>query len=131
MKIQSLLKFYFSIVKIIIPIFIIIFIFHFVGCNDDTSSEGLTVELKNNETFKYPTVSGDEEGAIIKTQAKHFEISEIKRNSETKFVAVYIYKPKSGFIGTDAVEIEIQKGSDGASEPTEIETVKFNFIVNN
>ncbi len=113
-------------------LFLIIILFY--GCKNDNSvmpiSEGdINVTLKNYETYEYPTVGGDEEGAIIKTQARHFETSEIKRNSSTNYVAVYIYKPKLNYVGTDFVEIEIRKGSDGASPPTEIKTIKINFIV--
>jgi len=61
------------------------------GCQDRNSSENVenvSVSMKNTETYKYPTVSGDEQGARISTQAKHYSISEIRRNAETAFVAV-------------------------------------------
>lgn len=106
----------------------------YYGCKDDNSitqfsNGGITVEIKNLETYKYQTVSGDEEGAIIKVQAEHFDISEIKRNTETNFAAVYTYKPKSNFVGHDYVVLETQIGSDGASASTEIKTIKINFVV--
>jgi hypothetical protein len=112
----------------------IIFTFQFISCSDDKSnsefpSRELTVDLKNSDTYTYPTVGGDEEGAEIIVQAKHYEISEIVRNSETNYVAVYTYKPKSDYVGPDYAEIQIETGSDGASEPTEIEIVKFHFNV--
>jgi len=44
---------------------------------------------------------------------------------------VYIYQPKTGYIGTDYAEIEIQSGSDGASPPTNIRTVAFRFVITN
>ena len=117
-------------------IFIICFstIIQLYSCKDNNSvspisEDDINVSLKNYETYEYPTVSGDEEGAIIKTQAKHFEISEIKRNAGTNYVAVYIYKSKLDYVGNDFVEIETRKGSDGASPPTEIKTIKINFIV--
>jgi hypothetical protein len=34
-------------------------------------------------------------------------------------------------VGNDSVELEIRRGSDGASEPTEIKTIKINFITTN
>jgi hypothetical protein len=126
---------YFSTVKrtfvVLLPIIVA---FTFYGCKDDNpitqfSNGGITVEIRNSETYKYPTVSGDEEGATIKVQAEHYDISEIKRNSETNYVAVYTYKPKSNFVGYDYVELETQKGSDGASASTEIKTIKINFVV--
>ncbi|MFA7421833.1 MAG: hypothetical protein WCZ90_19270 [Melioribacteraceae bacterium] len=126
---------YFSTVKGTFVIVLAITIaFTYYGCKDDNlitqfSNSGITVEIRNSETYKYQTVSGDEEGATIKVQAEHYDISEIKRNSETNFAAVYTYKPKSNFVGYDYVVLETQKGSDGASASTEIKTIKINFVV--
>jgi hypothetical protein len=110
----------------------------FYNCKDQgvsqttvVSSNHTDVSLKNTDTFRYPTVGGDEEGARITVQANHYSVSEIRRNAETNWVAVYVYQPKTGYMGTDYVEIEIQSGSDGASPPTNIRTVGFRFVITN
>lgn len=99
------------------------------GCLDQSSIQAVSVSMKNTETYKYPTVGGDEDGARIATQAKHYSFSEIRRNAETDFVATYVYQPTPGFVGADYAEIEILTGSDGASEPTNIKKVAFQFII--
>ena len=99
------------------------------GCSKSNPSEIVSVSLKNTETYQYPTVGGDEEGARISTQASHYSISEIRRNAETNWVAVYTYRPAAGFVGSDYAEVEILSGSDGASSPTSIKTVAFRFVV--
>lgn len=134
MKFHFSLKGFLTEKKTFVVVLPIIFVFHFYGCKDDNSithfsNGGITVEIKNSETYEYQMVSGDEEGATIKVQAEHYDISEIRRNSKTNYVVVYTYKPKSNFVGYDYVELEIQKGSDGASASTEIRTIKINIIV--
>ena len=99
------------------------------GCQDEPSVETVSVSMKNTETYKYPTVGGDEEGARVSMQAKHYTLSEIRRNAETDFVATYVYQPSSGFVGSDYAEIEILTGSDGASSPTNIKKVAFHFVI--
>jgi hypothetical protein len=128
---QFISKYFSAIAKIVIPIIAIIFVYQFTGCKDEVSSEEDTVELKSSETYKYPTVSGDEESVTIKTQAKHFDVSEIKRNSDTNYTAVYTYKSKPGFAGRDYVELETRTGSDGASPPTEVKIIRIYFVVSN
>ena len=100
-----------------------------VSCDSTTDSsfeEGLiTVSIENSRTYRYRTgISGDEEGASIIQQAENSEISEIVRNAETDWEAVYIYRAKPSFSGTDYVEIELSTGSDGASPPTSGKIVK-------
>ena len=106
-----------------------------LSCDNTTDSNieesTIAVSLKNSDTYEYRTgIGGDEEGASIILQAEHFEISDIVRNAETKWEAVYIYRPKPLFIGTDYVEIQLSTGSDGASPPTNVEIVKIRFKVN-
>lgn len=101
---------------------------HIQGCKDSNPVEAVSVSLKNTETYQYPTVGGDEEGARISTQAKHYSISEIRRSAETNWIAVYVYRPTAGFVGSDYAEIEILTGSDGAS-PSSIKTVVFRFVI--
>lgn len=98
--------------KILAILLLLIYILLNVACEEEPSYNEINVEISNSELYQHPTVGGDEEGARIKTQAKHFEISEIIRNSETNYVATYTYKSKSDFIGIDFVEIEILTGSE-------------------
>ena len=74
-------------------------------------------------------IPDDADGASIIVQAKHYEVSDIIRNVDTNWEAVYKYKPRPGFIGTDYVELELSTGSDGTTPPTKIEIVKLKFIV--
>lgn len=99
------------------------------GCKGPHPVETVSVALRNTETYQYPTVGGDEDGARIVTQAKHYTVSAIRRNAETNWVAVYVYQPAAGFVGSDYVEIEVLTGSDGASPPTNIKTVAFQFVI--
>lgn len=99
------------------------------GCRKSDPVETVTASLKNTETFQYPTVGGDEDGARISTQATHYRVSEMRRNAETNWVAVYVYRPAAGFVGSDYAEVEIFSGSDGASAPTSIRRVAFRFVV--
>ena len=92
----------------------------------------ISVELKRTEIYEYRTgVSGDEEGASIKKQGQHYEISDIIRDSTTNWESVYQYQAKKDYVGKDEVEIETSRGSDGASPPTEIEVITIKFIITN
>lgn len=77
------------------------------GCGDGVPVETVNVSLSSTETFEYPTVSGDEDGARIVTQAEYYSISEIRRGPETNWVATYVYRSEPGHVGTDYAEIEI------------------------
>ena len=80
------------------------------------------VELKQAETYEYKTgVSGDEEGVLIKKQAVYYEVSEMIRDSTTNWEAVYRYQAAKNYVGSDEVEIETSRSSDGVSPSTEIE----------
>ena len=90
------------------------------------------MELNQTEIYKYKTgISGDEEGASIKQQAQHYQVSEIVRDSTTNWEAVYRYQAKKYYVGGDEVEIETSRGSDGTSPPTEIERIIIKFIITN
>lgn len=102
-----------------------------LGCRDSSSVDVISVSLKNADTYHYPTVSGDEDGARMSIQAEHYSISEIRRDAETQWVAVYVYRPSAGYVGADYAEIEIFTGSDGASAPTRITRIGFRFDVHN
>jgi hypothetical protein len=99
------------------------------GCRESNPVETITVSLQNAEVFHYPTVGGDEDGARIATQANHYRISEIRRDAATNWVAVYVYQPAPGFVGSDYAELEIFTGSDGASPPTSTKKVAFRFSI--
>jgi len=71
------------------------------------------VTLRNSDTYQYPTLSGDEEGATIVKQAQHFKISEVRRNTSTNWDAVYVYQPEPGYTGNDYVELEITRNPVG------------------
>lgn len=96
--------------------------------DSNSDSSAITVTLNESETYEYRTgIGGDEEGASIILQAEHFEISDIIRNADTQWEAVYRYQPEPLFSGTDYVEIQLSTGSDGASSPI---NVKIRFHVN-
>ena len=110
-------------------------IFMAIGCDHSTDADLerklISVSIENTEVYEYRTgISGDEEGATIIHQARHFEISEILRNAETRWEAVYKYKPTPGFTGADFVELKFSTGSDGASPHTNIEIIKIEFTIN-
>ena len=99
------------------------------GCRDSPATHVVDVSLKNTELYEYPTVGGDEEGARLVTQAAHFSVSEIRRNTATGFVATYVYQAASGFVGADQAEIEVLAGSDGASPPKRVRRIVFRFSI--
>lgn len=80
-----------------------------------------------NDAYQYDLgLFGDEEGATISRQAKHFSSSLVERDiSKTK--VIYKYQPTQGFIGSDEVELQSQRGSDGSSHNKDklITTIKF------
>lgn len=105
-----------------------------ISCASNTDSNineaTKSVTIKETDTYEYRTgISGDEEGASIKVQAKHYDISDIFRNAETNWEAIYVYKAKPLFTGSDYVELELSTGSDGASSPTQIEIIKIKIQV--
>jgi hypothetical protein len=112
-------------------VFLLPLVVYLQGCRDANSLDVVSASLKNTETYQYPTVGGEEEGALVSKQANHYSISEIRRNAETNWVAVYVYQPAAGFVGSDQAEIKIVTGSDGASPPTHTKTVVFRFDIHN
>ena len=109
--------------------FLLAIVVHLQGCRGSNPVETINVSLKNTEVFQYPTVEGDEDGARISIQAKHYRTSEIRRNAETNWVGVYVYQPAVGFVGSDDVDIEVLAGSDGASLPSNAKKVVFHFDI--
>lgn len=97
---------------------------------DNLSNDSSNIYLKNTEIYEYPLgISGDEERVVIKKQPLHYKISEVVRNKDTNWEAVYIYRPMENYTGHDNVEIELRTGSDGASPPTQISVVKLDFLI--
>ena len=120
--------------KKLLCILIYSFLILSISCDNTTDSniEEFTkfVSIKDSETYEYRTgISGDEEGVSIKVQAKHYVISDVFRNAETNWEAVYVYKAKPFFNGSDYVELELSTGSDGASPSTKFEIIKIKIQV--
>jgi len=101
------------------------------ACGSTSPTKTINVSLASAETYQYPTVGGDEDGVRISTQAKHYSISEIRRNAATNWVATYVYQPPAGFVGDDSVGLEILTGSDGASPPMNVKLVQIHFLIHN
>ena len=99
------------------------------SCNDQNPVETVSISLTSTENYQYPAVGGDEDGARITTQARHYATSEIRRNELTNWHAAYVYQPQVGFAGGDTVEIEIFTGSDGASGPRSTRKIVFHFSI--
>jgi hypothetical protein len=106
----------------------------FISCSsDDNQSDGEIIKvaatISTSEIYTYNLGSfGDEEGATIEKQAENFEISKLERNFPSGEI-IYTYKPKSGFVGTDYVELKISRGSTGASPNTNISILKLTIKV--
>jgi hypothetical protein len=102
--------------------------FWMTSCKKDEfpiDKDTVQVTIKNTESYSYATgITGDEDGAAITRQANHYEVSELRRNEATNFEVKFVYQPKPNFSGKDYVEIETFTGSDGASSPTQKNTVK-------
>lgn len=101
------------------------------SCGHEPAVQTIDVSLSPGQSYEYPTVGGDEEGARVVTQAGHFAISEIRRNAETNWIATYVYEPKADYSGPDGSEIEVLTGSDGASPPRQVTRVVFRFSIEN
>lgn len=106
----------------------------FISCSsDDNQSEGeiikATASISISEIYTYNLGSfGDEEGAAIQKQAENFEISKLERNFPSVEI-IYTYKPQSGFVGTNYVELKTSSGSNGASPNTNISILKITIKV--
>lgn len=98
------------------------------GCTATDATQTIAVALQKGQTYEYRTVGGDEEGATIVVHPMHFAISEIRRGPATNWVAVYVYQPAAGFVGSDYAELQVLTGSDGASPPA-AKKVAIRFVV--
>jgi len=85
--------------------------------------------LSNTEFYTYNLGSfGDEEGAGIKTQAAHFELSEIDQDLNSG-EQIYRYQPAEGYTGPDFVELTTSRGSDGSSPNTDVRNIRISFTI--
>lgn len=120
--------------KILKLLFIASFILSLTNCNneelDNVVSE-VNVIINNSDDYELDLkISGDEEGATIKTQAKYFQKSELIRDSSTNWSVVYKYEPLPSYSGMDVVEIKTCTGG-GSGGCSNIEIVRINFTINN
>lgn len=99
-----------------------------LSCGRSIPAEVLTVSLSNTDAFEYPVVAGDEDGVRVTTQPQHAQVSEIRRDAETNWVATYVYQPVTGYIGSDLVELEILTYSGGMS-PLDVRHLTIQFSV--
>lgn len=120
--------------KILKLSFITICILSLTNCNKEETENlvsEIEVTINNSDDYELDLmISGDEEGATIKTQAQHFQKSELIRESSTNWSIVYRYTPLSNYTGIDFVEIETCTGgkSTGCSN---VDIVRINFTITN
>ena len=94
-------------------------------------SKTIEATVKNSEEYEHRTgFGGDEQGASIKVQADHFEMSEIIRGPSTGFEPVYKYKAKSGYVGKDSVELELVDHQLGDAVDDPGKTTKTRLVIN-
>lgn len=92
------------------------------------TNDSFSVALSKNELYVYDTKnSGDEEGGSVVEQAKHYQISEVVRDSA--FNLVYRYQPEKDYVGKDSVQIMLSSGSDGASPSSVFEYITIRFTI--
>jgi hypothetical protein len=115
-------------------VYILLIILGFLcSCSNDDDLKTREIEMNviidNSSTYEYYIGGfGEGEGAEIQIQAAHFERSEILEYSNDRRID-YIYKPTSGYVGNDYVEIIAERGSDGASPNTRISIYKITFNI--
>lgn len=120
--------------KILKLSFITICILSLTNCNKEETENlvsEIEVTINNSDDYELDLmISGDEEGATIKTQAQYFQKSELIRDSSTNWSIVYRYTPLSNYTGIDFVEIETCTGgkSTGCSN---VDIVRINFTITN
>jgi hypothetical protein len=120
--------------KILKLSFIAICILSLTNCNKEEIENAVNeiyVNINNSDDYERDLViSGDEEGATIKTQAQYFQNSELIRDSSTNWSVVYKYEPLPNYTGMDFVEIETCTGgeSNGCSN---VEIVRIHFTITN
>ena len=107
-----------------------------IACEDqeDQADQSSTVdaEIKNTEIYEYHTgMGGDEQGASITQQARHYSISEIVRDASTNYEPVYRYKSAPGFVGTEEVKLTLSEYIIGATIELEATEITISITVTN
>ena len=109
--------------------FIIFFACYILGFGCESQQE-VFISLDTGELFSFEfNACGDEEGALIIEQAKHYSRSEIIRDSTTNFCPIYYYIPEDGYNGLDYVIIESCTGGRGL-KCDDYNTIEFKFKIN-
>ncbi len=113
--------------------FILIAIGIVISCSKDddvtTNVVEITINLSNTLEYNYWVGNYSEDDIVeILSQASHFEISELFRSTSGSSVS-YKYKPQSGYVGEDFVEITSEKIIDSISNEIEFKTVKLSFNI--
>ena len=78
----------------------------------------LNITISNSDKYELDLIiSGDEEGATIRTQSQFFQKSKLVRDSSTNWSVVYKYESLPNYTGMDFVEIETctSRNSTGCS----------------
>jgi len=97
--------------------------------NIDSRVIEITVNLSNSETYEYVLGQfAENDIAEILSQASHYTISEIVITQNLGF-SIYKYKPQTGFIGEDYVELSSEKLIDEETNEIEERTIKLTFKV--
>ena len=105
-----------------------------VGCKKDKAinpaAQVINVTMKVNEPYQYDLGSfGDEEGVNISKQALHYQVSITKRINFDN--VVYTYTPEQNFIGSDLVELKIERASNETSQNTKTKRLAIKFTITN
>tara|TARA_B110000879_G_scaffold93697_1_gene128243 strand:- start:9740 stop:10108 length:369 start_codon:yes stop_codon:yes gene_type:complete len=120
--------------KILKLSFIAICLLSLTNCNKEEIENVVSkvdVTINNFDDYELDLMfSGDEEGATIKTQAQHFQKSELIRDSSTNWSVVYKYEPLPNYAGMDFVEIETCTGGESTG-CSNVEIVRINFNITN
>ena len=91
----------------------------------------LNITISNSDNYELDLmISGDEEGATIRTQSQFFQKSKLVRDSSTNWSVVYKYEPLPNYTGTDFVEIETCSGGESTG-CSSVETVRINCTITN
>ena len=89
----------------------------------------IQVTINNREEYEYRTgMGGDEQGARVRKGPAHAVKSEIVRDLSTNFEPVYRYRPESGYVGTDQVEITLVDIEIG-SGPDDTKTTETRVVI--
>lgn len=96
-----------------------------------TASDTIHAAIKVNQSYQYDLGGfGIEEGAQISKQATYFLISTIGRSTNTPNI-IYRYVPAINFVGTDEVELQSSKGSNGSGANNKVAYTTIKFTITN